>query len=125
MGWVVPILEFGDVGPLPIMLKSPREVFTHLSTPAGVVFAGPVEAAEFRSQKTTVQLVPGQATYFGTIEKAEIVLRIGREYLVFSVVNGTASVKEGELTVLAEAILPVRGGDWGDETPGGTGESAG
>jgi hypothetical protein len=83
------------------------DVFVELMTPKKKVFAGRAAAVRFSLTNTLVQLEPGAVSYFGLINSGELVLRTGNKFQFFTLIRGSASIRERRLTVLAETITPV------------------
>lgn len=82
-------------------------VAIEISTPAGVFFAGPSSAVDLHSIDVAIHIEPTGESYLTLLRLTEITIRQGSEFLSFLLENATASVKVGQLIVLAENIRPT------------------
>ena len=95
------------IGTVSKAVRRSNSVLVELMTPKGKVFSGRAAAVRFSPANAVVQLESGAASFIGLINSGELVLRIGNKFQFFSVLRGSASIREGRLTVLAETITPV------------------
>lgn len=89
------------------MLPERKEIMVELNTPQGGVFSGRAASVELRTTDGVIAINPQEETYLHLTETTEITLRVGTEFLSFSLTNAAASLREGRLTVLAEAVEPT------------------
>lgn len=68
------------------------------------VFSGRVAAVKFSPVNAVVEMQPNGVSYFGQIGFGELTLRIGTRFEFFTIIRGTASAGNGQLTIVAEAI---------------------
>lgn len=86
------------------MFRKLKTVMVELSTPRGSVFSGPAGGVELRTTDGTIAINPREESYLNLTRTTEITLRVGTEFLRFRLKNAAASLREGQLTVLAEEI---------------------
>ena len=80
------------------------EMNLRLATPCGDVFFGPVSEVSLKTSQGIVQLSAGNPTYIGKIVAGRIDVRIGSEWLQFSIFDAAASAHDGALTVMAVKV---------------------
>jgi len=80
------------------------EMNLRLATPCGDVFFGPVSEVSLKTSQGIVQLSAGNPTYLGRIVAGRIDIRIGSEWLQFAIFDASASVHDGDLTVMAVEV---------------------
>ncbi|SRR5258707_15843393 len=93
--------------PVPRHPRLSPDIHVELATAKGTVFSGTVSAAELSPSKNVVQLEPGKVSYIGLMHSGELALRIGSHCRFFTLVNASASIHGGRLTVIAEIIQPT------------------
>ena len=81
--------------------------FVELITAQQKVFSGRVAAVKFSPVNAVVEIQPSGVSYFGQIGFGELTVRIGTRFEFFTIIRGTASVGNGQLTVGAETIERV------------------
>jgi F0F1-type ATP synthase epsilon subunit len=86
------------------MFRTLKTVMVKLSTPQGSVFSGPAGGVELRTTDGTIAINPREESYLNLTRTTEITLRVGTEFFRFMLKNAAASLREGQLTVLAEEI---------------------
>ncbi len=82
-------------------------VTVEISTPEGVFFAGPSSAVDLHSIDADIHIEPSGESYLTLLRLTEITIRRGSEFLSFVLENATASLRAGQLVVLAENIRPT------------------
>jgi len=80
------------------------ELNLRLATPSGDVFFGPVSEVSLRTSQGIVQLSPGSPTYLGRILTGRIDVRVGSEWLGYTIFDASASTHAGTLTVMAVEV---------------------
>jgi F0F1-type ATP synthase epsilon subunit len=75
-----------------------------LNTPAGSVFSGHADGVELRTTDGVIAIQPGEESYLNLTQTTEITLRVGTEFLTFVLKNAAASLRDGQLTVVAEEV---------------------
>ncbi len=78
-----------------------------LNTPEGSAFSGHADGAELRTTDGVIAIRPGEESYLNLTQATQITLRVGTEFLIFSLRNAAASLRDGCLTVLAESIRRI------------------
>lgn len=78
-----------------------------LNTPERSVFSGHADGAELRTTDGVITIQPGEESYLNLTQTTQITLRVGTEFLIFSLRNAAASLRDGCLTVLAESIRRI------------------
>lgn len=89
------------------MFRKLKNVMVELSTPKGSVFSGQAGGVEIRTTDGVIAINPQEESYLNLTQTTEIRLRIGTEFVSFVLRNAAASLREGQLTVLAEEIEPM------------------
>lgn len=85
---------------------SRERIRVELSTPRGRIFSGVASAVELRTGEGLIAITPWEKNYLSLMRTTEMTVRVGREFHTFVLENATASLSEGQLTVLAEEIHP-------------------
>ena len=86
------------------MFRKLKTVLVELSTPHGSVFSGHAGGVELRTTDGVIAITPREESYLNLTRTTEITLLIGQEFMRFILKNAAASLREGQLTVLAEEI---------------------
>jgi F0F1-type ATP synthase epsilon subunit len=86
------------------MLEYPKDLLVELNTSEGTVFSGPADDVELKTTEGVIAINPREGNYLSFTQITHLTLRIGGEFLDFLMQNASASVRDGKLTVLAEAI---------------------
>ena len=89
------------------MFRKLKNVMVELSTPKGSVFSGRAGSVELRTTDGVIAINPQEESYLNLTETTQITLRIGTEFLSFVLKNAAASLRDGQLTVLAEEAEPT------------------
>lgn len=89
------------------MFRKIKTVMVELSTSRGSVFSGHSGAVELRTTDGAITINPCQESYLNLTHTTEITLRVGTEFLSFVLKNAAASLRDGQITVIAEEIEPV------------------
>lgn len=90
------------------MLRRLKNVTVELTTPRGSVFSGTSSSVELRTTDGIIAITPSEDSYLSMIHSSEITLRNGHKFKTFTLMNATASLRTGHLTVLAEEIHPAK-----------------
>ena len=89
------------------MFAKLKEVMVELSTPKGSVFSGQAGGVELRTTDGVIAINPQEESYLNLTQTTQITLRVGTEFVSFVLKNAAASLRDGQLTVLAEDICPL------------------
>ncbi len=89
------------------MFRNFATVTVELNTATGTVFSGEAGAVELRTTDGVIAINPQAESYLNLTRTTQITLRIGTEFLGFVLENAAASLRDGQLTVLAENIQPI------------------
>ncbi len=89
------------------MFRNLKEVMVELSTPRGSVFSGQAGSVELRTTDGAIAINPQEESYLNLTQTTQITLRVGTEFLRFMLKNAAASLRDGQLTVVAEEISPL------------------
>jgi len=89
------------------MLSKLKTVMIELSTPKSRVFSGRAESVELRTTDGVIAINPREESYLSLTQTTQITLRVGKKFLNFSLKNAAASLRAGQLTVLAEEAVPI------------------
>ena len=81
-------------------------IAVQLTTAAGTVYSGMAQAAALQTIDGTID-VTAQGESYLSLACARITIHTGEGECTFQIENGTASVKTGRLTVLAERISEI------------------
>ncbi len=89
------------------MFRKLKCVMVELNTPQGSVFSGQAGGVELRTTDGVIAINPQEESYLNLTETTQITLRVGAEFLSFVLKNAAASLRDGQLTVLAEEVQPM------------------
>ena len=89
------------------MFRNLKNVMVELSTPKGSVFSGLAGGVELRTMDGVIAINPQEESYLNLTETTQMTLRVGTEFLSFVLKNAAASLRDGQLTVLAEEVEPM------------------
>jgi F0F1-type ATP synthase epsilon subunit len=89
------------------MSRKLKNVAVELSTPRGSVFSGLVEDVTLRTSDGLIAINPVEEAYLSLTNISQITLRVGSDFTSFALENAAASLRAGQLTVLAEQIRRV------------------
>ena len=89
------------------MFRKLKTVMVELSTPKGSVFSGQAGGVELRTTDGAIAINPREESYLNLTQTTQITLRVGTEFLSFVLKNAAASLRDGQLTVIAEEISPL------------------
>lgn len=89
------------------MFHKLKSVMVELSTPRGSVFSGQAGGVEMRTTDGVIAITPHEESYLNLTQTTRMTLRVGTEFLSFVLKNAAASLRDGQLTVLAEEVEPV------------------
>lgn len=78
-----------------------------LITPQARVFRGTASAVELWCANAVVQMESDVTAYFGLIQAAEVMVRVGNRHRFFTVLNASASIRDRQFRVIAEVIRPT------------------
>lgn len=82
-------------------------MLVELNTPQGSIFSGQADGAELRTTDGVIAIRPDEESYLNLTQTTQITLRVGTEFLIFSLENAAASLRDGRLTVIAEHIRRI------------------
>lgn len=88
-----------------------QSVAVHLSTAAGVVFAGEAQGVTLHTATGTIEVLAEGESYVSMIGAADLHVRVDDITRVFHLENGSASLKRCRLSVLAETIRETTEGE--------------
>jgi F0F1-type ATP synthase epsilon subunit len=89
------------------MFSKLKFVTVELTTPKGSVFSGQTGGVELRTEDGVIAINPQEESYLNLPHTTQLTLRVGTEFLTFALKNAAASLREGQLVVLAEEVQPV------------------
>ena len=89
------------------MFRKLKNVMVELSTPKGSVFSGQAGGVELRTTDGVIAINPREESYLNLTQTTQITLRVGTAFLSFVLKNAAASLRDGQLTVIAEEICPI------------------
>ena len=89
------------------MFRKLKTVMIELNTPKRRVFSGRAESVELRTTDGVIAINPREESYLSLTQTTQITLRVGKKFLNFSLKNAAASLRAGQLTVLAEEAVPM------------------
>ncbi len=89
------------------MFRKLKNVMVELSTPKGSVFSGLAGGVELLTTDGVIAINPREESYLNLTQTTQLTLRVGTEFLGFSLKNAAASLRDGCLTVLAEEVRPM------------------
>jgi F0F1-type ATP synthase epsilon subunit len=81
-------------------------LMVELSTPLGSVFSGHADGVDMETTDGAIAINPQDESYLNLTQMTQITLRVGTEFLSFALKNAAASLRDGQLTVLAEEAQP-------------------
>ena len=82
-------------------------MLVELNTPQGSTFSGQADGVELRTTDGVIAINPQEESYLNLTQTTQITLRVGTEFLSFVLKNAAASLRDGQLTVLAEEAEPT------------------
>ena len=89
------------------MFRKIKNVSVELSTPKGSVFSGRAGAVELQTTDGVIAINPQEESYLNLTQTTQMTLRVGTEFLSFVLKNAAASLRDGQLIVLAEEVQPM------------------
>jgi F0F1-type ATP synthase epsilon subunit len=89
------------------MFRKLKNLMVELSTPKGSVFSGQAGGVELRTTDGVIAINPQEESYLNLTQTTQMTLRVGTKFLSFVLKNAAASLREGQLTVLAEEVEPM------------------
>jgi F0F1-type ATP synthase epsilon subunit len=89
------------------MFRKLKNVLVELRTPRGSVFSGSAAGVELRTTDGVIAINPRDESYLNLTETTQITIRLETEFLTFVLKNAAASLREGQLIVIAEEICPL------------------
>ena len=89
------------------MFRKLKSVMVDLSTPQGTVFSGQAGGVELLTTDGVIAINPLEESYLNLTHTTQITLRVGTEFLTFMLKNAAVSLREGQLTVIAEEVCPL------------------
>jgi F0F1-type ATP synthase epsilon subunit len=85
-----------------------KTVMVELNTPRGSVFSGPANGVELRTTDGAIAINPRAENYLNLTHTTELTLRVRTKFIHFELKNAAASLRAGQLTVLAEEVHEVQ-----------------
>ena len=89
------------------MFRKLKNIMVELSTPKGSVFSGLAGGVELRTTDGVIAINPQEESYLNLTRTTQMTLRVGTKFLSFVLKNAAASLRDGQLTVLAEEVEPM------------------
>ena len=89
------------------MFSKFKNVWVELNTPRGSVFSGQAGGVELLTTDGVIAINPREESYLNLTHITQITLRVGTQFLSFVLKNAAASLRDGQLTVLAEEVEPM------------------
>jgi F0F1-type ATP synthase epsilon subunit len=85
-----------------------QTIHVELNTAWGQIFNGIACSVELHTGEGLIAITGTEKNYLSLMQTTEITLHVGTEFRVFILENASASLSQGNLTILAERITLTR-----------------